>query len=87
MGQFSLNKATVEITKIIELQSRGKQINLQVSYASQALKNAKFLGDAIKYQQILINLLANAVKFSPANGKIEVKLSNTAVQGDDNNEG
>ena len=39
-----------------------------------------FSGDATKYQQVLINLLANAVKFSPTHGKIRVKISNSSVQ-------
>ena len=72
MPSFFLQKVTREITKIIELQSRGKKIDLKVSFASEALKHAKFVGDYQKLQQVLLNLLSNAVKFSPISGKIDV---------------
>ena len=75
MPSFFLQKVTREITKIIELQSRGKKIDLKVSFVSEALKHAKFVGDYQKLQQVLLNLLSNAVKFSPMSGKIDVQIS------------
>lgn len=39
----------------------------------------QFLGDASKYQQVLLNVLSNAVRFSPLNSTIEVKISYTIV--------
>ena len=42
---FKLSKATREITKIIEMQSNGKKLSLDISYTSDRLKNTHFLGD------------------------------------------
>lgn len=53
--------------------------NLQVECHAEALN---FRGDADLLQQVWINLISNAIKFSPEGGKIDVSLekkNNTAV--------
>ena len=39
------------------------------------MKDAKFLGDATNYQQVFLNVLQNAVVYSPAESVVEVKFS------------
>ena len=79
LTQFRLQKTTEEITNIIELQSRGKKIKINVNYTEQSLINAKFLNDQTKYQQVLLNVLSNAVMYSPTGGNVEVALSSTTL--------
>ena len=57
LTRFRLKRSTEEIKNIIELQSRGKKIKIQVTYENQDLKDAKFLGDATNYQQVFLNVL------------------------------
>lgn len=44
------------------------------------LKNARYLGYAISYQQILINVLENAVKFSTNTEEIKVIISGQVME-------
>ena len=41
-----------------------------------------YIGDNMKLRQVLINILGNAVKFTPQGGKVELKVERTAVLDD-----
>ena len=72
---FNLKKATESVTKIIELLCRQKNIEIFITYEQDGLRNAKFLGDVIKYQQVLLNVLNNACKFNPPGCRVEIRIS------------
>ena len=50
-------------------------MNIKISYESQALKDAKFMGDATNYQQVFLNVLQNAVMYSPVDSTVDVTFS------------
>ena len=77
---FNLKKATESVTKIIELLCRQKNIEIFITYEQDGLRNAKFLGDVIKYQQVLLNVLKNACKFNPPGCRVEVHISSTTLK-------
>ena len=50
-------------------------LDLRLEYTTDRLEKTKFIGDYSDYQQVLLNVMSNAVKFSPVGGKINVQIS------------
>lgn len=79
MGKVSLNKETVSLAAIVtssietvRTDADAKQIAIDVNIPSDLL----FIeGDSLRLQQIVWNILNNAVKFTPEQGTITVSLS------------
>jgi signal transduction histidine kinase/ABC-type amino acid transport substrate-binding protein/ActR/RegA family two-component response regulator len=70
----------VPVLDVVREATTAKNISLQVN-ASQAL-NRPTLGDKLNLQKILLNLLTNAIKYTPAGGHIKVTIWNeTAADG------
>ncbi|MBU7584766.1 MAG: PAS domain S-box protein [Nostoc sp. TH1S01] len=77
-GKLSLNICTVDLVTNIEaaletvrLAAESKSIHLQTNFA---LGEVKVEGDPNRLQQIIWNLLTNAVKFTPEGGRVELHL-------------
>ena len=79
MGKVSLNKETVSLAGIVtssietvRIDANAKQITIDVNIPNDLL----FIeGDSLRLQQIVWNILNNAVKFTPSQGTITVSLS------------
>lgn len=78
-GQFPMNIAAVpvqliveSVSKMIEPQIRSCDMKYEVVYSEDGLS---VLADKARVEQILLNLLANAVKFTPAGGAIAISTS------------
>ena len=77
-GKLKLNNEPVDLAAVInaaidsvQLAADGKEIQVAVTLDPSARHT---IGDANRLQQVVWNLLANAIKFTPANGRIEVKV-------------
>ncbi|MFM0203324.1 chemotaxis protein CheB [Paraburkholderia fungorum] len=78
-GKLALERARVDIAAITA--SMGSAIEAdalahQVSVAIQGVAEPCFIeADAVRFEQILWNLVSNAVKFTPPGGRVSLRLS------------
>jgi signal transduction histidine kinase/ActR/RegA family two-component response regulator len=70
---FFLKHAMNEVKELITLRCTEENISLETNIDD--LKNISILGDKLRLNQILINLLGNAVKFTSENGNIVFAIS------------
>ena len=78
-GKLRLNNEPVDIAAVInaaidsvQLALDSKNIELEVTLDPSARHT---VGDASRLQQVVWNLFANAIKFTPSGGRIEVKVN------------
>ena len=94
-GRLRLHVVHVRLQEVVEMavevvrpSASEKRITLQVSLDPSA---PEVLGDSDRLQQVIWNLLTNAVKFTPAGGRIEVcvttELPNVVVSVHDTGKG
>ncbi len=81
-GKLRLNNEPIDIASVInaaidsvQLAVDSKDIQLAVSLDPSARHT---IGDSSRLQQVVWNLLANAIKFTPSGGRIEVKVQRVA---------
>ena len=71
-GLIVMKDLLAKIDAIVESQARQKGIHYS-SRIDDAVYHS-FLGDELKLQQVLINILGNAVKFTPSGGKVSLNI-------------
>jgi signal transduction histidine kinase len=78
-GRLELQTANVDLRVVIDSALDtvrptllAKPLDLQVQAPARAIT---VLGDAARLEQVMVNLLTNAIKFTPAGGRIELGLA------------
>ena len=71
---------TVKNSKIL-VDAQIKQKRLKLYFEIDAFIKERLLGDQLKFRQILLNILTNAVKFTPSGKKIVIRLLQISEEG------
>ena len=71
---FNLDKLINEIVVLMSPQAEQKNINLQVE---RSFTKMVLIGDELRLNQVLINIIGNALKFTPERGCITISVKQT----------
>ncbi|MCC5614143.1 AAA family ATPase [Nostoc sp. CHAB 5836] len=83
-GKLNLNFGRINLVSVIEaaietvrLSAEAKSIQIQKIFESGV---GQVLGDANRLQQVIWNILSNAIKFTPIGGEVKIKLEQVGSQ-------
>ena len=74
--EFSFSKALEQVNTIISGQCRDKGLHYECRTSGQI--DEYYIGDDMKLRQVMINILGNAVKFTPEGGSISFIIEDVA---------
>jgi len=74
--EFSLDEELRYVANIMEPKAREKQIELHID--DSGVMHPSFIGSPGHLRRILINLVSNALKYTPDKGKVLVKITETS---------
>ncbi len=84
-GKYELSEEAVQLTTILEdcrhmmaIRARNKNITITEAFETGL---PKLWADERAVRQVILNLISNAVKFTPANGEVQLKCGWTASGG------
>lgn len=76
---FNIYSFAADLSSIVWPQCDAKQITY-TNTVEEGL-NSYYVGDALKIQQILLNIIGNAIKFTPEHGKISLRITSVKQEG------
>ena len=79
-GVFSLEKCISSISNIIAVKAEEKKLSFSLNFNESLPKYLE--GDELRFTQVIINLLGNAIKFTPENGFVSMDVSERGREND-----
>lgn len=69
---FNLRTTVQSLVDLIQPQARSRGLNFEIVLAG--VEEEELRGDALRLNQILLNILSNAIKFTPAGGSVRMEI-------------
>ncbi len=76
---FQMEDLIHSLMAVFRPQAERKKQKLELDFSG--IRHEQVKGDELRIQQVLLNILSNAVKFTPEGGSIAVKISETGLTG------
>lgn len=78
--EFSIPQLLVDLTSLMNFAATNKGLSLASDLDPQVPKWV--YGDDIRIRQIIVNLIGNAIKFTPSGGEVVLRIKQGQLQGD-----
>ncbi len=87
LGKLQLDLKPIRIKEFVAsilepIQVMAKEKNISITYTNSGYKPKCIIADQLKVQKIFLNLLNNAVKYTPMNGHIRISVQTTKTVSD-----
>jgi len=73
-AEFDFDRMLMNITAVVNFQIEGKKQNLIINIDNDL--PTVFIGDEMRLSQVIVNLLTNAIKFTPEGGTVILSIHN-----------